>query len=573
MAVVDAGREPRAARREEIAVRAGAGLLFAFALWRATLGVDLSDGAHVVALARRMASGDLPFVDEVNIQALGSLPAVPFTWLWTSFFGTAGIVLASRILFVLMAALASWVSYRGLRTAFRPAIAAVGAAAPLLAPAYNLLVVSYNTMPLLALVVGTAAGFAAIRTGRAAWGAICSGAIAIGTTCYPPMVAGGAVLLLMVLFLSRSRRVVLGVLAAGAAVAVPVTVYFLWIIGLDAVMTTIDHSNRFVDGRLTPLGRLELTWSFYGDSIWRRRYWPALGLALLASIPRVPTRFRASLASGIPVLVVAGSLLSFSEDTTAPFGRVAAVNAVVIGALLLVPVVIFTISHSRRDLRQLLVLTLPGSVLQAGVILLSTWSGPAWAVPYIGLAPLFLAVVVGWLCLVERGHHVAPAIAGGALVVTLALLLSLKPFRDPYPWDLGGRVAGGPFAGLSTTRAGVAGVDEMADVLRSSVHPGQGLLVYGNPGAYLFTDARPVTPMLWLVNLGSANQFVVDYYNGRGERPDVVLVHANQVQAAGGWAALERQDPLIAWLRAGYQTQPDQRGPFYVLTTARAAGG
>lgn len=558
---------------ESLAVRLGAALLGIYALWRATLGVDLSDGAHVVALARRMANGDQPFDDEMNLQALGSLPAVPFTWAWTALFGTSGLVLASRILYVCVAGLAVWVAYRALRTGFRPAIAAVGAAAPLLAPAYNLLVVSYNTMPLLGLVVGSAAGYATIRTRRASWAAVSAAAVAVGVACYPPLLAGGGLLLLLVLGLTRSRRVLLGVLGGGAAVAVPVALYYFWIIGPDAVRATLEHSDRFLEARLTPAERVERTWSFYGDNIWRRRYWPALGMTVLAVVPGVPARWRAAGVGMIPVLVVAGSMLSFGEVTPAPFGRVTAVNAVVICALLLTPVTVFVVGRARQDLGRLLVLTLPPSLVQAGIFLLSTWSGPAWGVPYIGLAPLFLAITVGWLSIVEHGHRIGPVIAGTSLVLALGLLLALKPFRDPYPWDLGGRVTSGPFAGLSTTELTVASVDELEDVLDASVRPDQGLLVFGNSGAYLFTDARPVTPMLWLASEGQANQFIIDgYFDHRSERPDVVLVHENQVRAAGGWGALEQQDPFIAWLRDGYVTDPDQRGPFYLLTPAPTQG-
>lgn len=567
----DAAPEPRAPGREEIAVRLAAGLLVAFALWRATQGADLSDDGHVTALALRLSRGDEPFVDEMNIQALGSLPAVPFTWAWTALFGTSGLVLASRVFFVCAAALAAWIAYRALRTGFRPSIAAVGASAPLLAPAYNLLVVSYNTVPLLALVVGAAAGFAAIRTRRWAWGAVSSGAIALGITCYPPMVVAGSLLLLLVLVLSRSRPVALGVIAAGAAVAVPAALWFLWGIGVPAIQATLDHTNSFLAARLTARERLELSTTFYGDNLWRRRYWPAWGLAILASIPRLPARLHATLVCGIPVLVVAGSLLSFTEDTPAPFGRVTAVSAVVITATLLVPVVVFAIGNARGDLGQLLTLALPGSLVQAGVVLLTTSSGPAWGIPYIGLAPLFLAVTVGWLSIVERGHRLAPAVAGASLVVALALLLALKPFKDPYPWELGGRIASGAFAGVSTTSTTVAGIGETTRSIEATVRPDQGLLIYGNPGAYLLTEARPVTPLLWLVNNGKANQFAVDYLESRGERPDVVLVHENQVHSAGGWAGLEAQDPLIAWLRTAYETRPDQSGPFYVLTPRQGA--
>lgn len=554
--------------REELAVVVGAVLLLGFALWRTTLGVDLSDDAHVVALALRLAGGDLPLVDEMNLQALGSLPAVPFTWAWKTLFGTSGIVLASRIFYVCVSALAAWVAYRALRTGFRPAIAAASAVAPLLAPAYNLPVLSYNTVPLLSLVVGSAAGFAAVRTGRAAWGAVSAGVVVLGAVFYPPMAVGGTILLVLLLALARSKRVALGVLLAGTAVAVPAGLWYLLVIGPDAVRTTLDYTNGFLAERLTTRERFARSWEFYRDNVWRRRYWPAWGLAVLATLPRLPHWLRSAFVALVPVAVVAGSLLSFPEDTPAPFGRVVAVNAIVVGAVLLVPVCAFVVSQSRRDLGQLLVLTIPGSVAQAVVILLTTSSGPAWGIPYIGLAPLFVAIVVGWLSIVERGRRGASVLAGGTLVVAFGLLLTLKPFKDPYPWDLGARIAHGPFAGLATTSTTSAGLAETARALDATVRPDQTLLVYGYPGAYLLTEAKPVTPTLWLVNTRRANQYAVDHLTARGERPDVVLVHVNQVSAAGGWEQLRQQDPLIDWLSEGYDLRDGPSGPFRVLTAA-----
>src|SRR5690606_13633620 len=83
---------------------AALGVLGMLLFWRAMLGLDMSDEAHVVALARRVATGAVPFRDEMNIQMLGSLPAVPFTWLWLNVVGTDGLVVASRVFFLVLCA-------------------------------------------------------------------------------------------------------------------------------------------------------------------------------------------------------------------------------------------------------------------------------------------------------------------------------------------------------------------------------------------------------------------------------------------------------------------------------------
>jgi hypothetical protein len=166
-------------RREELLVRWGAVLLAIFACWWSTLGADLSDDGHNIALAWRMSLGDSPFADEMNLRATGSLLAVPFTWVWTHLFGMTGLVLASRIFFVAVAFGVGFLAYRALRTTLRPVTAAIAVTAPLMALPYHLGQISYNTMPIFGLVLGTAAGFAAVVRRDRRWALLCGAAVAV----------------------------------------------------------------------------------------------------------------------------------------------------------------------------------------------------------------------------------------------------------------------------------------------------------------------------------------------------------------------------------------------------------
>jgi hypothetical protein len=87
----------------------------------------------------------------------------------------------------------------------------------LCAPAYNILVVSYNTVPLWSLVLGTSAGLAAIREKRAAPTITATLALAAGVACYPPMVVAAAPMLAVVLLRARSREVTRWVVVVGTA--------------------------------------------------------------------------------------------------------------------------------------------------------------------------------------------------------------------------------------------------------------------------------------------------------------------------------------------------------------------
>src|ERR671910_3797175 len=226
-------------RREERIVRWGAVLLAIFAGWWSTLGADLSDDGHNIALAWRMSLGDSPFADEMNLRATGSLLAVPFTWVWTHLIGMTGLVLASRIFFVAVAFGVGFLAYRALRTTLRPVTAAIAVAAPLMALPYHLGQISYNTMPMFGLVLGTAAGFAAVVRRDRRWAFTSGAAVAVGVISFPLIVIGGGILLMAVSGWSRHRDVIGWLVLGGLTVLVPFGLWLLFGIGPSLVGDTL----------------------------------------------------------------------------------------------------------------------------------------------------------------------------------------------------------------------------------------------------------------------------------------------------------------------------------------------
>lgn len=134
---------------------------------RLVSGADLYDGSHIVALAQRIAQGDLLFVDEMNAQAVGSAFGAPFVWVWTHLFGQNFLVLAYRWFYLLVAAGVGLFCYRALRAGgIRPLIAFTALAWALVITSYHVWGISYNTVPTLAMVLATCCGYAAVRGPR-----------------------------------------------------------------------------------------------------------------------------------------------------------------------------------------------------------------------------------------------------------------------------------------------------------------------------------------------------------------------------------------------------------------------
>ncbi|HET8987839.1 MAG TPA: hypothetical protein VFN43_04935, partial [Humibacillus sp.] len=118
-----------------------------------------------VELTMRLARGDQPFRDEMNLQVLGAWPGVPFAWVWLHTVGVTGIVLASRVFFVVLAlavAALAWRAVGGTLGRLTTGVAAVAAVVP---TAYNLQLVGYNTTPALLYLVAASSAVGALTRG------------------------------------------------------------------------------------------------------------------------------------------------------------------------------------------------------------------------------------------------------------------------------------------------------------------------------------------------------------------------------------------------------------------------
>jgi hypothetical protein len=541
-----------ATRHEERLVLWGAILLAIFACWWSTLGADLSDDAHNIALAWRMSLGDAPFVDEMNSQATGSFLAVPFTWLWTQLFGMTGLVLASRIFFVAVAFGVGFLAYRALRTTLRPVTAALAVAVPLMALPYHLGQISYNTMPILGLVFGTAAGLATVIRQDRRWAFVCGAATAVGVISYPLIVVGGVILLVAVCMLSRRRTIVVSVVLGSLAVSLPFGLWLLVGVGPSLIAETIRFTLDYQGLRLPVEQRGGLAFDAYTFYLGLRKYWPMWGAALLAALPMLSMRVRAAAVASVPVLAAVPSMHVSLSGTSSAFGKLAGIYVTVLSLALLVPVSVWAIQRRRRDIGLLICLSLPVALVQVPLVASTTSSGVAWGVHVIGVCSLLMALVAGWYEMVADWVPRARPVLGALLIVTIGLLLALKPFKDPFPWQATTRISTGAFAGISTDAAGATRINETSAAAQRWVEPGDGVLLYGLAGDYILTRGEPVTNIMWLGAFGGANQTTLDYFDRSGRTPDVVFVNRSLVDQLGGYDELSGRDPLIAYIVANY---------------------
>jgi hypothetical protein len=536
-------------------------VLVALAAWRSTLGLTFLDDSYYAGVTLRLAQGARLFADEMYVQSLGFLAAVPFAKLWTVLFGMTGFVAAVRVFYVALAGVVGAFMYRVLRPSFGRWAALAAVVAPLLAPAYNLLAVSYDTMAALGTMLALVLCFKALRD-SSRWAAAGAGAAAaFACVSYPPFILVAATLLVTFAVLARDRRLT-GSMAAGAAVvAVGFGAWLLSRASIADIRLTYEYvfgaySTAGPGGRLaSELGHLggvlTRTW---GIPLWAW-YAPALGVsagcAWVARWRPERQRLRGLLAALLPVALVVAAFANWCALGRGATFETIGGNFLIAFALFALPGILAGLGTASGDVRRLLVLALPAGLVGFLVVSLLTSAGIVWASGIAGLAPLAMASVMWWAGEVGRLESpLADALAALGLLLVLVALLFGTSFKDDAPLTLHHTIGSGPYAGVTTTAALGARVTAFEELTAKWVGPATGVLFFEYPGGYVLQRGVMVTNAVWL-NIGPVDRITIDYYD-RGRWPDVAFVPSGLLTPGGASTESPAADPLLAALAARY---------------------
>lgn len=555
-----------------------------FGIWRVSLGADLGDGTHVVALAMRLAQGDRPLVDEMNLQVFGSITAVPFTWVWIHVVGVEAIVLASRLWYLAVLLGCAALVYRALRTFWRPLPAATATLFILVPTPYNLLVTSYNTMPVLMLAVAACAAAAALvgQTGQPGrWAALCGLALAVAVVSHPGSIGAAAMLAVVTLILAghrgRPRTVRVNLLLAGVGASLIIVAIVLITLGADALRDTLEFTRAYQSQRPDPDERVKSAVSSYRGALLVPAHIPAALLALTAAA--APRRWQGPASAGVVLTVAAATWTSVlrAEEDAVPFGSISPAFALLVIPLLLVPVVVWAVLDDDDEVRVLLALTVPTALVGSAILTMTSSASAYWGPAAAAFLPLFAVLVSSSVSRVHREYThresadrpTAKALLAAttvAVVMSGALLgtHTLRSFRDPSPDRLVARVESGPLAGLLTQQRYLGEDCELSAVTSAAIRPGESVLFYGAPAGYAYTSARMDSNILWLSAFGAANAATVDWMMAMNREPDVVVVSRVTVERAGGWDRVVAEDPFIATVDAEF-AEPVRTQDYYVF--------
>lgn len=556
-------QEGQARRRFEPAwaIALTAAVLIGLAAWRSTLGLSFLDDAYYSAVTLRLVQGARLFADEMYVQSLGFLAAVPFGKLWTMIFGTTGFVAAVRVFYVALASAVGFGIYKVLRPSFGRWAALAAVAVPLLAPPYNLLAVSYDTMAALGMTLALTLCFKALRD-SSRWAAAGAGAAAaFACVSYPPLIVAALALLTAFAFVSRGRRLWPAMAGGAAVVAVGVGAWLL----SRASITDFRLTYEFVFGAYStagPAGRLAsqlgTLWKVL-HHMWRLPLWawylPALALSVggtyLAVRGAERSRLRSWLFAALPFALVIPVFANWSALHRGPSLRTLGANYLIAFILFALPGVFATLRQVSADIRRLVAMAVVAGPVGFIIVSMFTSAGISRGSGIVGLAPLAMVVVLWWSGEVGRLEiPLAEATAALALLLVMVVLLFGMSFNDGAPLTLHNTIASGPYEGVTTTDALAARVSAVEALTSKWVGPTTGVLFFEYPGGYVLQRGIMVTNAVWM-NVGPVDRITIGYFNAR-RWPDVVFVPSGVLTPAGASTKSSAADPLLAALADRY---------------------
>lgn len=489
--------------------------LFAALWWRFRYAIDLTDETFSIALPYRFVRGDRPFIDELSTAQTSGLVLFPFIWLHVKLLGTTGLVLFVRhvhLLFKSFAAVATWFLARRWLTSKSARL--VVAMTPFAFVPHSIPNVGYNVLACTLLVVGGFCSAAAIATDDVKIRErllVASGfGYALGTFAYPPIAPApilGALLLFALAPTARVRSVLL--LAAGAGIVLLLVSPPLLRAGRAAIIASFKFGTAMVARPPSKMTQVLKDWWARGAPLVAWTY----GLALVGFL----SRSRTVVKLVVPMIVYLAA--TWWSDPATPSALVA-FNTVTFAGLL-APAV--------------LLLAEPDPVWRGAVLIIV----PAWVAGHataygssngtdnggIGMLPATVAFVVLAVraleqAKAERTWAITPAMLFSALLAHRSFTFV---YRDAPIAQCTARIRSGPFKGIWTTPARAKEFAELEDVFKRYDQPGgRVLIVYEQPGAYLFSRMPPSANTVWPLSWFGQPE-LRDYWNAHRTGKGIVI--------------------------------------------------
>jgi hypothetical protein len=466
-------------------------------LHRFRLGCDLSDETFSIALPYRFVLGDKPFVDEISIQQTAGLVLLPFVWLYVKLTrGTTGIVFFVRLvhLFFFKGLSAGTVYALARRWLKLRSVAIAVAFVPFAFVPHSIPNVGYNVLGMTLLTAGTFATAAAanepLRRPRERLLFFAGMAEGFMAFAYPPMAVAPLVATPLVpACLGRERIRGTAAFVLGGLAAVGCLLPGLAWGGIAGVRRSLGWGVHA--GQAHDLAHLKLVLASFWAEVPAFAGWAVVALVLAGVL-----RSRA-----LAIVAVLGTVLaavsSFRDPALTPV--ILAAIRIVTYLGLLAPAFVLVARPSWAVVRGSVLVVVPAFAAGAAAAFTST---QGIAAASLGLLPAaVLAVVLSARALEHaKVDPVAAMLPAFALAFVLVVRAYDFVYRDDVLPRLTAEVTSGPFKGIYTTADRAQLFHELEQVTHKFDRAdGRILILYENPGLYLFSKMRPSAICVWEV--------------------------------------------------------------------------
>jgi hypothetical protein len=405
-------------------------------------------------------------------------------------------------------------------------------------------------------MVAFALSFAAWRSGGRATPLFAGAAMAFMSVSYPPLTIAAVTLFATLVWTSRGWRLARWA-ALGAAVTIALfTAPLLRLVSLADLQRSLAYAASNVHGFGSPIAKLGFAAGAVVLALFVPGLIPLWALVVAACVRRLPKAAEVAVLLALPAAAaIPGLLWLASTSRRALFGNTAASWLITFTIATVVPVGLWARREKKADIRRLLRLAVPCSVVGFTIVSYSTDASLVRAVSVTGIVPLGMVVLIGWASMVEELRGALALVAGWLLVVASAVaLLFTTTVDDRRPMTLHSGVNYGPFALM---RMSPARRDELLAVQaagRQYVRPSDRVTFLGERNGYLLVGGRPYTNAVWLY-VGPSDSAALDYFAQHGGMPDVVFVdHMALVkEQQPSYQAAAKTDPMLRRVLAEYR--------------------
>ncbi len=545
-------------------------------------GADFIDEAFYAATSYRFALGQVPLIDDVDAHQTAALLMTPYVKAHLAIVGdTTGLLLSLRMVWFALSVGVATLWLTALRKARWGIAAVLSPAATVAVIPYMIPAPSYNTL----VIFGLSAGGALIVQGvlaerRRSWVFAASGVcFGVATFAYPTFAVLSFAAIGLIYWITRSRRDTtffagggLSVALLGAAVLLPHAEGLSGVLeGIRALAPVYGWGGAQSSG--LAIGLLAKLYSQAYLMLRHPAVWLAIAIAVV-QIMRRPVPWW--LVMGMMVLV---ALSPFVIIVDPGYTSELYTFAIAFSALITVSLVTFTgrVSKPQAELQRA-VKSIP-IVGLGGIVTWTATSGLGWAIT-AGLGavlamPMAVGALIARLDAAMRGRCSDRAREAAHLLGALSIIAAVAvtnwtadSYRDRPPAELTAVVKSGPHAGLRTTRVNAEESEALWTALnRLAPEAGFVLSYHGLPGGYLYTRAKPSSPMLITVDYDAigaveATQMIIRGVSAR--QPDVVIRNRGwPVRRVFEHSAVTGYDPardgLEAWVSERYEAAESSR--------------